>query len=119
MPLEAEFFQLVFFLGSLRALLTGEIGIVLEVFELSPGDWVHLDWPQQAALFGQVIELVIQPAHVIGGLSLLPSLVEGFHNGFMLCELRSTGASPSTGEYGTLLAIAAATLPGGTIVFLE
>lgn len=52
--LETKFFQLVFFLGSLRALLVGEVGVVLEVLELGPGDWVHLDWPQQTAFFGQV-----------------------------------------------------------------
>lgn len=119
MPLETKFFELVFFLQSLRALLVRKVRVVMEVLELGPGDWIHLDWPQQTALFGEVVEFVIEPTHVVGGLALLPPFVEGFHNGFMLYELRSAGTSPSTGESRTLLAIVTITLSGGAVVFLE
>lgn len=59
MSLETKFFQFVFFLGSLDALLASKVRIVLEMFELGSGYWVHLDWPQQTAFFGEMIELVV------------------------------------------------------------
>jgi hypothetical protein len=117
--IQAKLFKFVLFLGSLGVLLASQVGVVLKVFEFGSGDGVHLDRPEQASLLREVVELVVEPAHIIGRLALLPPLAEGLHHGFMLCELGPAGTSPGAGESAALLAVVAVALPGEAVVLLE
>ena len=64
-------------------------------------------------------EFLVESAHVVGGLALLPPLIKRFNYCFVLCELRPAGAGPCTGKTGSLITVVPAALPREAVVFLE
>ena len=66
-----------------------------------------------------MVQLIVEPAHIVCRLSLFLPFLEGLHYSLMLWKFGATRAGPSTCKATTLLTSRSATLPSDTIMLFE
>lgn len=116
--IETVFLKIFLFFG-LDLMQAVEVWIVLELLQFCSGYWIHLDWSQQTALFSQMIQLVVKPAHVVCCFAFFFPFLVSLYYCFMLRKLGATRASPSASKSTTLLASRSSTFSCDAIVLFE